>query len=206
MPDQYYAVVHDNRGDVVMLLAHALAETSFRPAAKNPETGAAGPYQFLGSTWLDLLMRHGEELGVKPSLVAQIAFDPSGRIVVANPEVRRTLLDLRHDITLSTRLTTSYMDDNRRLMEGQLGRPPDAAEVELSLLLGPRGATRLVQAAARDPLRPVIEVLPRAVSANQSLFQDARGGMRNAADAMRSLVDKLVNYRQRIIVALTNLS
>lgn len=208
MPDQYYAVMRlqrvEDRGDMVMALAHVLAESNFRDSAENQVTGAAGPYQFLESTWLELIMRHGRSLGVKPELTDHIRLDEAGRATIDDPQTRRVVLGLRHDIVLATRMTTLYADENRLSMTNQLGRSPGAAEVELSLLLGPTGASRLLEAARQNPRRPADDVLPEAATRNGPLFRTQQGGIRSASATVAYLVDKLVGYRKQILGDLAN--
>jgi len=208
MPDQYYAIVRsqrpEDRGDTVMLLAHVLAESNFQGRAENLRTGAAGPYQFLESTWLDLVMRHGRSLGVKEALVAHIRLDDAGRATIDDPEIRRIVLGLRHDIVLATRMTNLYAGQNRASMATQLGRSPGAAEVELSLLLGPTGASRLIEAAHHEPTRPSDDVLPQAATTNQPLFRDQQGSIRSASATVAFLVDKLVRYRKLVLTHLAD--
>jgi len=200
IPDQYAAAAANHGGATgfATLLAQVSSETGFQPNSVNKATGAEGPFQFVKNTWLDQLRQHGAELGVKPELLAQIKRDPTtGRVSVADPEARKTLLDLRHDLDLSAKVASLYLDQNRASLGRQLGRAASDSEVQMSFLLGANGASRLISAAAKDPTRPVDQVLPKAVAANRSLFTDKSGQTRGAGDAVAHLAEKFGRDRTR---------
>ena len=49
--------------DFRALLASSLQESHYQSTARNARSSAAGAYQFTERTWLDLMRRHGPELG-----------------------------------------------------------------------------------------------------------------------------------------------
>jgi len=200
MPDQFEAAARERGGtdNFATLLAQAAAESNFKSTAENTATGAAGPFQFVQGTWLDLMRKHGLKLGVKSDLVAQIKRDPTtGHLTVSDPKARQALLDLRHDLDLSARTATQYLDENRASLGRQLGRTATDAEVQMSFLLGANGAARLIKTAASDPGKPVDEVLPKAVAANHSLFVEKDGQTRSASAAVDFLAQKFGRDRTR---------
>jgi hypothetical protein len=173
------------------LLALAAGESAFKPHAFNRHTGATGPFQFIKSTWLSLLRDHGTELGVKASLIEQIVPGAHGRLTVADPEVLKSLLALRNDLALSTRAAAKYLDENAATLQRLLRRPPSEAEIQLSFLLGAKGATRLIHAAAADPNVSAAEIVPHAAAANRTLFFHHTGAARTAAQTIAFLTSKL---------------
>jgi len=172
------------------LLAQVVGETAFQQNAVNKHTGAAGPFQFVKNTWLSMVKRHGEELGVKPELVAQITTDARGHLKVADPKALSDILDLRHDVALSSSMASKLMAENAAQLHHILHRPPTDPEVHLAFLLGATGAGKLIDAAATTPDIASNEVVAPAAAANPTLFQDKTGKVRSAAEAIAFLAAK----------------
>jgi len=207
MPDQFEAAAKERGGNdnFATLLAQAAAESNFKSTAENAATGAAGPFQFVQGTWLDLMRKHGAKLGVKTDLVAQIKRDPTtGHLTVDDPKARQAILDLRHDLDLSARTATEYLNENRASLGKQLGRPATDAEVQMSFLLGASGAAHLIKTASSEPGKPVDQVLPKAVAANHSLFVEKNGQPRSASAAVDFLAQKFGRDRTRFAAYLKN--
>jgi len=172
------------------LLSLVTGESNFKPHAHNSSTGAEGPFQFVKSTWLALLKTHGEALGVKPELLAEIKENGKGRPTVAHEGALKTLLALRNDIALSTRMAAKYLDDNRTVLGHLLHRAPSKAEVQLSFLLGPSGTARLVKTAEQSPAMSVADVLPHAAHANRNLFYTPEGKARTVGETLAYLAGR----------------
>ncbi|HLZ67838.1 MAG TPA: hypothetical protein VKQ29_16555 [Aliidongia sp.] len=191
IPDQLAAVARTpgvaDGHDFATLLAQVAGESAFKPHAVNKHTGAAGPFQFVKNTWLSLLKEHGEALGVKPELLAQIKTEAHGRLAIADPQALKEVLDLRHDLSLSAKMAAKYLDENKTHLAHLLHREPNEAEVQISFILGPSGAAHLVAAAKSHPDTPVDQILPKAVAANRSLFHDHQGTALTASQAVAHL-------------------
>ena len=171
----------------VLAAVASFARRAFKPHAVNKQTGAAGPFQFVKNTWLSLLKEHGQALGVKPGLLAQIKTDAHGRLSVADPATLKEVLDLRHDISLSAKMAAKYLDENKTHLTHMLHREPSEAEVQISFILGPTGAAHLIAAAKSNPETPVDQIVPKAVAANRSLFHDHQGRTLTAGQAVAHL-------------------
>lgn len=191
IPDQFAAVARTPGAtgghDFAALLAQVAGESAFKPHAVNKQTGAAGPFQFVKNTWLSLLKEHGQALGVKPALLAQIKTDAHGRLTIDDPAALKEVLDLRHDIGLSAKMAAKYLDENKTHLTHMLHREPSEAEVQISFILGPSGAAELIKAAKSNPEKPVDQVVPKAVAANRTLFHDHQGGILSAGQAVAHL-------------------
>jgi hypothetical protein len=123
-----------------------LAESGGQEEARNPRSSALGPYQFLGSTFLDVLGRHF----------------PS--ITEGKSEV--DLLALRTDINIARDAALIYTRENAAFL-AERGMEASAAHLRLAFLVGPTGAQRVVSA---EPDTPIAQLLgPSALEANPFL-------------------------------------
>ena len=49
------------------LMEKAAAESNFNPTVKAKTSSATGLFQFIESTWMDMVNRHGEKYGINPN-------------------------------------------------------------------------------------------------------------------------------------------
>ncbi|MGH7090203.1 MAG: transglycosylase SLT domain-containing protein, partial [Stellaceae bacterium] len=98
--------------DFGLLMAEAAQESSFRSDAKAATGSAAGLYQFIGSTWLEMVHRFGAKYGLG-ALAQQITTTPSGRFRAVNPAARREILALRNDPSLAAAMAGEYANLNK---------------------------------------------------------------------------------------------
>jgi hypothetical protein len=191
IPDQFAAVARmpDAAGghDFATLLAQIAGESAFKSHAVNKRTGAAGPFQFVKNTWLSLIKEHGKDMGVKSELLGQIKTEATGRLTIADPHALKEVLDLRHDLGLSAKMAAKYLEENKAHLGHLLHREPSEAELQISFILGPSGAARLIGAAKNSPDRPVDQIMPRAAAANHGLFHDHAGRILTAGEAVAHL-------------------
>jgi hypothetical protein len=194
LTDQFEAVARvpgaPNAREFTTLLAQVVGETAFHQNAVNKHTGAAGPFQFVKNTWLSMVKRHGEELGVKSDLVNQITADAKGHLKVADPKALNEILELRHDVALSSNMASKLMAENTGQLHRILHRAPTEPEVHLAFLLGASGAGKLINAAATTPDIASNQVVAGAASSNPTLFHDKSGKVRSAAEAVTFLAAK----------------
>lgn len=149
--------------DFSYLMAKAAVESSFRPDAKAPTSSATGLYQFIESTWLDMVERHGAEHGLE----AEAAALQSGSV---DRTTRREILDLRKDPKLAAAMAAEYTRENvdhlRRTVGGTIGN----TERYLAHFLGAGGAEDFLRAMRADPDQAAAEVMPSAAKSNRSIF------------------------------------
>ena len=163
--------------DFSLLVETARRESALRPDARATTSSATGLFQFIDSTWLDMVRRHGAEHGMG----AQAAALRSG----ASAETRREILALRNDPELSARMAGELVRENAQTLEARLGRPATAGELYAAHVMGPSGALRLIEAAAQGA-HSAAALFPREAAANRGLFF-ANGQARSA----QSLLDRL---------------
>jgi transglycosylase-like protein with SLT domain len=177
--------------DFGYLMAQAAQESSFQPDAKAATSSATGLYQFIDSTWLDMVRQHGAKHGIG-ELARQVTSDAAGRPRVADPQVRESILALRTDPRLSAALAGEFAQGNKAEVERALGRPAGKTDLYLAHFLGAGGATELLKAIQSNAATKAADILPEAASANRAVFYDGRTGEpRTVADLYRSFSDKI---------------
>ncbi|TAD88678.1 MAG: lytic transglycosylase domain-containing protein [Alphaproteobacteria bacterium] len=157
--------------DFGYLMAQAAQESSFQPEARAGTSSATGLYQFLDSTWLQMVRQHGSKYGLG-DLAQQIRAD--GR--VADPTVRQQILNLRRDPHLSAVLGAEFALGNKAHLEQALDRRATSADLYLAHFLGAGGATRFLRAVEQNGNTPAAALLPDAAQANRAVFYDRETG------------------------------
>lgn len=159
--------------DFSSVLSQVSQESTFNADAKNRTSSAVGPAQFLESTWLDMVRRHGAAYGLG-DLASHIQVK-GGKPFVANAKLRHQILELRKDPHLSAGMAARYLEEVSTHLARSLGRPVTAVEGRMAYLFGPYGAAKLLKTAVAKPSVKAADVLPNAARANPHLFKDASG-------------------------------
>lgn len=180
--------------DFDVLAETARRESSFNANARAPTSSATGLFQFIESTWFDMVRRHGAEHGLGEA-ARQIAV-VDGKPRVADADARRAILALRADPEISARMAGELARENAAALEARIGRAPSAGEVYAAHVMGAGGAARLIEAAARGA-PDAGALFPREAAANPWLFR-ADGAPRSAQSLLARLDiagDTVVNER-----------
>jgi len=121
-------------------------ESGGDPNAKNPNSSASGPGQFIDSTWLDTIKT------ARPDL--------------AQGKSDQELLALKTDPQLSREMTDAYAQQNQAILS-KAGVPVTPGSTYLAHFAGPQGAVKVLQA---DPNASVSDILgSKVVAANPFL-------------------------------------
>lgn len=134
--------------DESILLAMAKQESTFNPAAKATTSSAKGLFQFLDSTWNEMVNRYGKNF---PQLYNG-PYDPLASAIAG----------------------ALYIQSNSRVLQ-QSNIPITGTNIYASHFLGAGGATKLLTA---DPNAIAAELLPKAAAANENIFFTGAGGNR----------------------------
>ena len=153
--------------DFDYLLAQAKLESGLDPSAKAGTSSATGLYQFIDSTWLRTLDRHGAKHGME---WADAAIGKNGR--VADHATRDHLLSLRYDADTSSLMAAELTRENAAGLQTVLGREAEPAELYLAHFLGLGGAQKFLGALASNPDQSAAAMMPQAARANRSIFYD----------------------------------
>jgi len=147
--------------DFSLLVQTAQRESALDPNARAGTSSATGLFQFIESTWFDMVRRHGADHGL-----GQYAAALSNG---ADAETRRNILALRSDPEISACMAGELARENAQALQAGLGRAPTAGELYAAHVMGVGGAQRLIQAAAQGA-SDASALFPREAAANRGLF------------------------------------
>ena len=170
------------------LLRTAQRESSLDPAARAGTSSATGLFQFIDSTWLQVVKEQGPALGFQREADA-IERRADGRFVVSDPARRREILDMRLDPRASATLAAAFTTQNAQTLRQSLGRDPSEGELYAAHFLGANGAARLVTMAERTPNASAAEAFPDAAEANRRIFHRRGGEARTASEVLGLLAN-----------------
>ncbi len=159
------------------LLAQAKLESNLNPGARAGTSSAAGLYQFIGSTWLETVNRHGANHGL----------DWAGAAISnghADPAMRSQIMALRYDPDASSLMAAELARDNQMALRQSLGREPDFSELYLAHFMGSDGATRFLAAMQANPDQSAAALFPKQAAANRAVFFGPGGAPRSLAEVM----------------------
>jgi hypothetical protein len=173
------------------LMAQAAKESGFASEAKSRHSSASGLFQFTRQTWLQMVKQHGSKHGLDQFAQA-ITRSSNGEYTIADPAMRKTVLDLRRDPQVSSMMAAEYAKDNETYLEKRLGREVGDADLYLAHFLGPAGAAKLLKAREQDSTIAAADILPKAAKANPTVFY-AENNPRSVAavyDKMRHAIER----------------
>jgi len=177
--------------DFAYLMAQAAQESSFQPNAKAATSSATGLYQFVDKTWLWAVKQFGNKYGLG-QYASQIQ-ESGGSYHVADPAMRKQILDLRKNSSISASLAAELAKQNKQDVEQALGHPATSTDLYLAHFLGAQGATELVKTIETHSGVKAADLLPEAAAANRSVFYDHSGQAKTVAQIYKSFADKLDN-------------
>jgi hypothetical protein len=163
--------------DFSYLLQQASVESSFNPKAKARTSSATGLYQFIDSTWMEMVRDHGHKYGLS-RLANQI--DEKGE--VANRSDRQQILALRKDPLLASYMAAEYASDNKQHLEQKVGGQVGSTELYLAHFMGPNGASRFLNELRENPQATAARVFPREATSNRNVFYNQNGGARSLSE------------------------
>ena len=176
--------------DFSYLLNQAKVESGLNPTAKARTSSATGLFQFIEQTWLGTVKKHGAAHGLGWAADA-IRSAPDGRYRVADPDARRTILDLRNDPEAASAMAAEFARDNRATLEASLGRPVESVDLYLAHFLGAAGASDFLRAHEADPDAAAADLMPAAARANRWVFFNRDGSPCSLAEIRNRFAAKI---------------
>jgi hypothetical protein len=176
--------------DFTFLLAQAEVESAMNPEARAATSSATGLYQFIESTWLDTMKRHGARFGLG-HVADQIDLTASGSAYVADDARREAILSLRSNPQVAALMAAGLAEDNRAHLMPILGRQPSHGELYLAHFLGAGGAGRFLSELQADPTQNAAALFARPAAANRAIFYAPDGSPRSLAQVMGLIEGKM---------------
>lgn len=158
--------------DFDYLMQQAKAESSFNPEAKAKTSSAGGLYQFIKSTWMDMINRHGDKYGIDVESMT-----------------KQELLDLRFDPETAANMAAEFAAENKASLDRNWGGDVGPTEMYFAHFLGAGGAASFLRARDENPLTPAADLFPKAAAANRNVFYDSQTGKPKSLAAVYDFFD-----------------
>lgn len=178
--------------DFDYLLQTAIRESSLNPEARAPTSSAVGLFQFIESTWFEVMKSDGQRLGYGQYANA-IERTSDGDYTVRDRGLRQEILALREDPQISADLAAAFTRNNGEYLQQRFGRQPSPGELYIAHFMGARGAERLFVAGLENPSQIAADLFPRQARANPSIFYDS-----GRAKTIRQVYESLVSQHAQL--------
>ncbi len=172
--------------DFDYLLQTAIRESSLDPTAKAQSSSATGLFQFLESTWLQVMKDEGPRLGYQ-QYADSIVETADGDFIIKDKALREEVLKLREDPQVAADLAAAFTRNNGAYLHDKFGRMPSPGELYIAHFLGAKGAERMFTAGLADADQIAANLFPKQAKANPAIFY-AEGQPRSIRQVYRALV------------------
>ncbi len=167
------------------LMEQAAAESSFNEKSESTTSSATGLYQFIESTWMNMVKKHGEKYGLG-DFSSQI--NDKGK--VDDPEIRQEILDLRKNPEKAALLAAEFASDNKNYLTQHVGGEIGSTELYFAHFMGASGATGFLNAMKENPLSTAADLFPKAARANRNVFYGQKTGKARTLAGVYDFFDK----------------
>ncbi len=161
--------------DFAYLLQQAKAESSFNPEAKAKTSSASGLYQFIESTWMGMIDKHGDKHGIN-----------------TDGKTRGEILNLRNDPRAASLMAAEFASDNEQFLSAHVNSDVEIGSTELYFahFLGAGQASAFLNAKADDGMQKAAYLFPKAAKANQNVFYNSSTGEAKSLNEVYAFFDK----------------
>ncbi|NEU12450.1 lytic transglycosylase domain-containing protein [Methylobacterium sp. BTF04] len=159
--------------DPVYLMALADKESSFSTTVRAATSSAEGLFQFLSTTWLELIQTYGARHGLATEAAAVTGRGPA--ITISDEATRTRVLRLRQDPYVAALMAGELITRDRGRIEQRIGRDLTTAELYFAHFLGTSSAGRFLALTSEKPDQVAKQVFKAAARANRSLFTEKAG-------------------------------
>jgi hypothetical protein len=154
--------------DAVYMMALADKESSFIPANKAATSSAEGLFQFITSTWFEVVRSFGPRHGLV--MEAEAIQSVNGQLTVPDETMRAHILGLRRNPYISALMAAEMMKRDKAKIESRLGRTLTRSEFYLSHFFGVDSASKFIALVDDTPKKSAPSVFPAAAKSNKALF------------------------------------
>ena len=156
-------VAATQNADFRYLLNQAQVESGLDPSARAGTSSAVGLFQFTSGTWLEMVKRHGDKVGLASEAQTLRSGSPSAT-------ARQQILDLRNEPRAATALAAHLAADNAQALASAGHKSIGPTELYLAHFLGSGGASTFLNGLRNSPGDAASKALPAAAAANVGVF------------------------------------
>lgn len=154
------------------LMEKAAAESNFKADAKAKTSSATGLFQFIESTWMDMVKTHGAKHGIDTS------------------QSKSSLLNLRKDPEVASLMAAEFAEGNKSYLEKTIGGDIGNTELYFAHFMGAGGASAFLSQLKKNPLSIAADIFPKEASTNRSVFYDRQTGAPKTLQQVYDFFDK----------------
>lgn len=181
--------------DPVYMMALADKESSFLPGNKASTSSAVGLFQFITSTWLEVVRSFGPAHGLDAEAQAIERID--GKLAVADETMREHILGLRRNPYISSLMAAEMMKRDKAKIETRLGRKLNRSEFYMSHFFGVDSASKFIALVDDTPKKSAPAAFPAAAKSNKSLFftKDGKKTRQLSVAEVYGKIDDMIDKR-----------
>jgi hypothetical protein len=181
--------------DPVYMMALADKESSFLPGNKASTSSAVGLFQFITSTWLEVVRSFGPAHGLDAE--AQAIERVDGKLAVADETMREHILGLRRNPYISALMAAEMMKRDKAKIETRLGRKLNRSEFYMSHFFGVDSASKFIALVDDTPKKSAPAAFPAAAKSNKSLFftKDGKKTRQLSVAEVYGKIDDMIDKR-----------
>jgi len=153
------------------LMEQAAAESSFNADAKANTSSATGLFQFIESTWLNMMKKHGSKYGL-----GELAKNINSDGKVSDGAIKDEILSMRYDPEIASLLAAELAAENKEFLEKHVGGEIGSTELYFAHFMGASGAAGFLNAMKSNPLTTAADLFPKAARANRNVFYESQTG------------------------------
>ncbi len=155
------------------LVKQAAAESSFNPDIKAKTSSATGLYQFIESTWLNMVEKHGDKHGIATA-----------------GKSRDEILELRKDPKAASFMAAEFASENEKFLKSHTNGEIGSTELYFAHFLGAPKAASFLNGLKENPLQEAALLFPKAAGANRNVFYDSASGRPKTLQEVYNYFDK----------------
>jgi len=161
---------HRTGADFSFLMEKASAESNFNPNSKAKTSSATGLFQFIESTWLDVVKKYGAKYGLG-NFAKEIKTDKSGKLCV-DCNKKQEILELRKNPRIASFMAAEFSAENKRYIEKHSNIKIGATELYFAHFMGAKAATNFINKKEANGREIAANLFPKEAAANKNVFFD----------------------------------
>ncbi|MFH1157859.1 MAG: transglycosylase SLT domain-containing protein [Pseudomonadota bacterium] len=168
--------------DFSFLMDKASAESGFDPSATSKSSTATGLFQFIDSTWLNMMKEHGAKYGLG-ALASQIQIR-NGKPCVDDCKAKAAILNLRKNPEIAALMAGEFSAQNKQYLQEHTDGTVGATELYFAHFMGATGATKFLNARDAGGDAVAADLFPKEALANRNVFFDPATGRARTLDGI----------------------